>query len=106
MYRGLNAQGTRWGRTGAQSAAVVGTDRTERRAQRRQGRSAQSAAVVRTGGPSMTVHMLGGEWPPTRAVWWALLALYLFAALAEAVGRTRCVGPVLSAHLRIADDVS
>ena len=33
----------------------------------------------------MTAHMLGGERPPTRAVWWALLALYLFAAFAEAV---------------------
>ena len=38
-----------------------------------------------TVGPSMTAHMLGGERPPTGAVWWALLALYLFAALAEAV---------------------
>ena len=49
----------------------------------------------------MTGHMLGGERPPTGAVWWALRALYLFAALAEASGDRRvlagCAGVAAAA---------
>ena len=85
MYGGLNAQGTRprrkrEGRSGERSGGGDGPDGS---------RCCTARVRVRgqapTVGPSMTAHMLGGERPPTGAVWWALLALYLFAALAEAV---------------------
>ena len=57
----------------------------------------------------MTGHMLGGERPPTGAVWWALLALYLFAALVEAVVEgddmvcaAACAAPAILAAVPVA----
>ena len=49
----------------------------------------------------MTGHMLGGERPPIGAVWWALLALYLFAALAEAEEHRTCLHPAFACYLGV-----
>ena len=44
-----------------------------------------------------SAHLLGGERPPTMRVWWALLALYLYIALADAVDGDEMISAVAMA---------